>query len=261
MADWLFPYLPDADILKAYAKAPGNEMESGKLSSPESSAALAANMFGYFLNQPRAFPAMPKFGAVGWPARRVALEECLRFPWRGGRHPWLDAVIETDTHLIGVESKRYEPFRQRSEAKFSQAYWRSVWGKDMVPFEEMRDRLSAGSLTYERLDATQLVKHAFGLRTQGLKRKKLPLLVYLYGEPRDWPDGRAIEEKLRQAHRDEIRGFAHEVAGAEVPFASCTYHELLTVLSNSPERGGGGARGQSDRSFQALERDGRFRAI
>jgi len=233
MADWLLPGLPEAKILEAYAKAPGNELDSGKLSSPESSAALAANMFGYFLDKPEAFPPVPAFGAAGWPALHVELEACLRFPWRGGRHPWLDAVIETETHLIGIESKRYEPFRQREEKKFSEAYWRPVWGDAMAPFEAIRDRLADGSLHYDRLDAVQLVKHAFGLRTQGARRGKTALLVYLYAEPPAWPDGKIIDQALHRQHRDEISAFAHEVAGAEVRFASCAYRELLGTFTGS----------------------------
>jgi hypothetical protein len=226
-----------ADILKAYEKAPGNELESGKLSSPESSAALAANTFGYFIHRPEAFPQVPAFGPVGWPAQRVALEECLRFPWRGGRHPWLDAVIETRTHLIGIESKRYEPFRQKNKGTFSPAYSRPVWGKAMVAFENVRDRLAAESLVYERLDAVQLVKHAFGLRSQGKKREKLPVLIYLYAEPKSWPDGKAVEQELRQQHRNEMKAFAQEVVDAQVRFATCSYGELLAAFMSSPDQG------------------------
>jgi len=49
MTDALFDYLPKDAILAAFARSPGNELASGKLESPESSAALAANTFGLFL--------------------------------------------------------------------------------------------------------------------------------------------------------------------------------------------------------------------
>jgi hypothetical protein len=42
---------------------------------------------------------------------REGLEYCARFPWSGGRHPWLDALAETPETIIGVESKRFEPYR------------------------------------------------------------------------------------------------------------------------------------------------------
>ena len=53
------PYLPVEKICNALAKAPGNELNSGKISSPESSAALAANTFGLFLDRPSELPAIP----------------------------------------------------------------------------------------------------------------------------------------------------------------------------------------------------------
>lgn len=45
----------------------------------------------------------------------------MRFPWAGGRHPWLDAAVETERYLIGVESKRFEPFRDAKSVRLSDA--------------------------------------------------------------------------------------------------------------------------------------------
>ena len=92
-------------------RAGGNEIVSGKLNSPESSTALAANAFGWFLERPSELPPFPSLPDADWPAARVEVERQMRFPWRGGCHPWLDAAVETPTCLIGVESKRFEPFR------------------------------------------------------------------------------------------------------------------------------------------------------
>lgn len=152
MPSAFFDYLPVERILDAFSKAPGNEIDSEKLSSPESSAALAANTFGLFLDRPRDLPPIPGVESCGWPATVVALERCVRFPWSGGRHPWLDAFVETATDIIGIESKRYEPFRHKAMGSFSKAYWRTVWGDRMGPFERMRDRIAAGEARFERLD-------------------------------------------------------------------------------------------------------------
>src|SRR4051812_32608329 len=105
---WL-PGLPVDLITAAYAGAPGNEIASGKMLSAESSSALVANTFGYFLGRPQQLPALPGCGDLGWPAIGLTLEMLVRFPWSGGRHPCLDAVIETNASVIGIESKRYEP--------------------------------------------------------------------------------------------------------------------------------------------------------
>ncbi|MCI1142060.1 hypothetical protein MOP88_06705 [Sphingomonas sp. WKB10] len=147
-------------------KAGGNEIESGKLDSQESSAALAVNAFGWFIERPDDLPPFPGLADLGWPAVRVDVERQMRFPWRGGRHPWLDAAVETSSHVIGIESKRFEPFRDAKTVNLSDAYDRDVWGDQMTPFTAMRDRLRAGDGAYHHLDAAQLVKHAFGLVTE-----------------------------------------------------------------------------------------------
>lgn len=230
----LLDYLPTEKILVAFRRAPGNEIESEKLTSRESSAALAANTFGFFLERPEDLPAIPGTEGCGWPARCVALEYEARFPWPGGTHPWLDAFAETDTHMIGIESKRYEPFRSKASGTFSDAYWRDVWGERMGPFERMRDALKSGARRFERLDGFQLVKHAFGLRTQGTKTGKAPVLFYLYAEPSAWPDRRPIDADAIKVHAAEAKAFAAAVAGAEVGFVTCSYGTLLDAFAKSP---------------------------
>jgi hypothetical protein len=125
--DALLPGIPLDRIVACYRAAGGNEIESGKFASPESSAALAANTFGFFLDRASDLPALPGCDALGWPATEVNLEALLRFPWSGGRHPCLDALVLTKNALIGIESKRYEPFRGKRLAGLSEAYWRQVW--------------------------------------------------------------------------------------------------------------------------------------
>src|SRR5687768_129276 len=88
--------VPGDKILGRLRAAPGNELSSGKFSSIESSAALAVNAFGWFIDRPRLLPQLP-----GCPAcdriENIEVEYCARFPWSGGRHPWLDAVIRTES--------------------------------------------------------------------------------------------------------------------------------------------------------------------
>jgi len=103
----------------------------------------------------------------------------------------------------------------------------------MGPFETTRDGLKEGSLSFERLDAVQLVKHAFGLRTEGDRRKKSPVLVYLYAEPAAWPDGRPVNTAQIKTHLEEINRFADLVDGAEVKFCSCSYGALLSAMRKS----------------------------
>jgi Restriction Endonuclease associating with ARP len=228
-------FLPDVPIeyiLKRLNSAAGNELESGKLASPQSSAALAVNAFGWFINRPKLMVDLPQLQNVDWPAVRVDIEYEARFPWRGGRHPWLDAVIETKSHLIGIESKRFEPFRDTKNTTFRSPYWREVWGDKMVPYENMRDALSTKKIRYKHLDAAQLVKHAFGLRTQANKRGLKPILVYIFVET-------IVEKpvKVRQSmvdlHRLEINDFANRVEGAEISFHAFSYSEWLATLTEN----------------------------
>lgn len=228
---WL-PGLPVELITAAYSGAPGNEIASGKMSSAESSSALVANTFGYFLGQPAALPALPSTERMGWPAVALALEALVRFPWAGGKHPCLDVLVTTGSSLIGIESKRYEPFRPHSAADLSDAYWRPVWGPKMAPYELLRDDINAGGTAFVYLDAVQLIKHAFGLRTAVQEGKvhtgKQPVLFYLHAEPATWPDGRPIGNGVHALHRKEVEEFKSRVANSEVLFHSCSYSELLT---------------------------------
>lgn len=218
------PGVPEDRILSLLASAGGNELESGKLDSPESSAALAVNAFGWFLDRPADLPPFPPLADIDWPAQRVDIERQMRFPWRGGRHPWLDAALETPTHLIGIESKRFEPFRDAKTVNLSDAYDRDVWGDGMAPFTFMRDALRRRDAVFAYLDSAQLVKHAFGLVTEGNRIGKAPVLLYLYAEP-DKRETSAISPETLARHRAEIASFAIDVAGAAVRFASCSYRE------------------------------------
>ena len=107
LAEHLLPGVPVAEVRARLERAGGNEIASGKFASPESSAALAVNGFGWFLERPDALPPFPPLADLDWPTIRVDVERQMRFPWSGGRHPWLDAAVETERHIVGVESKRF----------------------------------------------------------------------------------------------------------------------------------------------------------
>lgn len=220
------PGVPEDLVRAALGKAGGNEIDSGKFDSPESSAALAVNGFGWFIDRPEILPPFPSLPDIDWPADKVEVERQMRFPWSGGRHPWLDAAVETGPHVIGIESKRFEPFRDAKSVNLSSAYDRDVWGERMAPFTMMRDRLRSGASRYAYLDGAQLVKHAFGLVTEGCRLGKAPVLLYLYAEPAQ-RGNLTISPDAISRHRAEISDFAAAVAGAEVRFAACSWREWL----------------------------------
>ena len=224
--------VPGLDIERILDAAPGDEIGRGKFDHPESSAALAVNAFGFFLHRASELPPLPGCPDAGWPARSLAIEATVRFPWSGGRHPALDCLVATPSALIGIESKRFESFRGHAAAAFREAYWRPVWGDRMKGHEQVRDSLRDDPHRYCRLDAAQLVKHAFGLRSEvhraGAHRGLKPIIFYVHAEPEYWlRTGRRVDDAAKVVHRDEIARFARLVAGDEVAFVSCTWQCLL----------------------------------
>lgn len=243
MTDRWLPGVPGREIERIFKAAPGNEISTGKFDNPKSSAALAANPFGFFFKRPQDLPPLPDCEREVWPARSLSLEAMVFFPWSGGRHPVLDCLVTTPSALIGIESNRFEPFRGKSPASFSNAYWRPVWGNDMKGYEGVRDTLHGNWQLYASLNAAQLVKHAFALRTATHNQRSghnglTPILLYLYAEPAGWPkDGRPVNAGEKAKHRQEIARFAKDVAGDEVAFVSCSYRRLLKDWARHAKRG------------------------
>lgn len=238
MHDRFLPGVPREQIEEIYSAAPGKEIVSGKFDSPESSAALAANTFGFFLDRPSQLPSLPGCEDIEWPASSMGLEKKVSLPWRGGTHPVLDVLLGTSSALIGVECKRFEPFRDEPQAHFSNAYWRDVWGDCMSGYQRIRDALRENANLFKSLKADQLVKHALGLRTRTRIGKEYaglsPVLFYLYAEPDLLPNSiKRISDEAKAVHRDEIRNFAQSVRGDEVRFVACTYRVLLATWSRN----------------------------
>ena len=228
--------VPAEAVLAALSRAPGGELASGKFDAPESSAALAANAFGRFLVAPDLLPPLPGV-PMGRPLR-LELEVEMRFPWKGGRHPWLDAALETATTLVGIESKRYEPFRPGKAAVFSEAYDSRDWGPGMGAFDALRRGLGEGRITYRHLDAVHLVKQAYGVRTQGVKRGLGAVLVYLHAAPEVWANGKPVDPAAIRAHRAEVADFAARVKGADVTFVALRWADLLAQWAGVPALAG-----------------------
>lgn len=224
------PGVPTEHVLNRLAEAGGKEVESGKLGSPESSAALAVNCFGWFIERLNIFP--PLLGMANFDrVEMVDVEFTARFPWSGGRHPWLDAVVQTQDSLIGIESKRFEPFRDQKSVSLSPAYDRPVWGDNMRRYEQMCDRLRTGAVKFNHLDAAQLVKHAFGLVTEARRRGRSPVLFYIFAEPTSRA-GKAIPHEDILRHREEITEFARAVDGDEVAFQFSSYRDWISTWPN-----------------------------
>ena len=231
MTDFL-PGVPAATVLAALSRAPGSELASRKFDSPESSAALVANAFGWFLDRPRSMLPLPGV-PMGLPVT-LEIEAELRFPWSGGRHPWLDVAVTTATTLVGIESKRYEPFRPGKSTSFSEAFDSRDWGKGMARYTALRLALTEGRQSYRCLDAVQLVKHAYALRTQSVKRGLGAVLVYLHAAPATWASGKPVSPEAIARHKAEIADFARAVKGDDVSFVALRWTDLLNDWAKAP---------------------------
>lgn len=216
-------------MLDIYEAAPGSEIASGKFVNPASSAALAANMFGPGVSNPSIFNDAPAIapGEVG----DVRLEAIVRFPWRGGRHPCLDALVSGDDWITGVESKRYEPFRGKSQPSFSEAFDRPVWA-GLDRHDALRRAIITGAAAFTRLDAGQLIKHALALGVEALHTGKAARLVYLFAEPKAWLDGSPVNADALQTHRAETAAYLDAVSGDAVQVEAVSYRELLTAWTS-----------------------------
>ncbi len=73
-------------------------MASDKFDNPASSVALAANIFGCFLDHPGEIPPLPGCDGATWPKQTLRLEATLRFPWSGGGQPSGSGLRHRDAH-------------------------------------------------------------------------------------------------------------------------------------------------------------------
>ena len=53
----------------------------------------------------------------------------------------------------------------------------------MGRYGAVRDAFRSGAFRYAHLDAAQLVKHAYGLVTQGRRSRLEPMVFYVFAEP------------------------------------------------------------------------------
>jgi hypothetical protein len=69
------PGVPEAYVRNRLEQAGGDEIGSGKFTQSESSAALAVNAFGWFVDRPAMLPPLPGAEASGQ-AQRIEIEFC-----------------------------------------------------------------------------------------------------------------------------------------------------------------------------------------
>lgn len=230
----LLPGVPADYVLGRLGSAVGKELESGKFLSDQSSSALAVNVFAWFQPQPELLPLFPGLGDLG-PATTVDVEFEARFPWSGGRHPWLDAAVVTAHHLVGIESKRFEPFRDTKQASFADTYLerRAMWPDTMAPWFAAVKMLTEKPRHFRFLDAAQLIKHGLGIERAAVRQALSPVLAYLFAEPVELA-GKTIDTSDIRSHRAEVAEFAEMIGAGPVRFAAFSYRDWLYSWPDAP---------------------------
>ena len=191
----------------------GNEM-TGKFRAVHSSTALAVNSFGPFKRRPDALTLLDTSGF-----KSLHFERKCPHGLRRGNAPNLDVLAESPDRIMAVESKCTEYFASHT-AEFKPAYDAEILDERRnSPWFRMMCRLTETPNAFCRLNAAQLVKHAFGLAHTFPSRRIT--LLYAFWEPMNPEAFPAFAE-----HRAEIDRFAEQVSGGNPSFASISYPEL-----------------------------------
>ena len=215
-----------AKAVQALARLPGSDLDS-----PDSATALVADAFGWFLDRPRDLLPLPGV-PMGLP-ETLELGAELQLPMRGVRHPRLDVAVTSPTTLVGIAARRYQPFRPPKATAFTEPFDSRDWGPGMARYDSLRKTLAKGH-GYRHLDAVTLVKQAYALRTQGVKRARGAVLVYLHAAPECWSSGKPVDPAAIARHATEILDFARAVKGDDVTFVPLGWAALLAQWAGVP---------------------------
>ena len=213
----------DGGELKVRVRDDGSRQRP-KLHSAYSSAGLALNAFGPWRLDSASL-------AVGGHADFAALAFEKQLPiFVGGRAPNLDVFLTAPGRALAIESKLTEHLSKKPPAKFSTAYDRLA-GKVDLSWWTMYERLKDEPEAFTYLDAAQLVKHYFGLKTYcGKNAVGEATLLYLYWEPED-----ADRYPELGAHAREAAELKEAVSDPAVSFETLSYPELWASWSELAE--------------------------
>ena len=165
--DRFLPGVPGADIERILDAAPGDEIGRGKFDHPESSAALAANAFGFFLHRARELPPLPGCPDVGWPRPFASDRSDGPIPMVRRAPP---GARLSRRHAVGAHRNRIQTLR----AVFADTRPPTSAKPTRDPSGAIAWRVTSESGTRSAITPAttpssmpaQLVKHAFALRSE-----------------------------------------------------------------------------------------------
>lgn len=193
------------------------------MSALHSSAALAVNLFQYWLERRDTSTLAQLLEVPSTDVEGAAFEDC--FPVcdapreKGFRtDPHLDFAFRySDGSRVGVECKLFEPYGRLDDKLLRRAYLELVGAWDDIrACRALADQLATDPAGYRRLGASQLLKHILGLKA-GLSADKWRLL-YLY---LDAPGREAAE------HRQELERFQATISPDKIWFVPMSVQEFI----------------------------------
>ena len=150
-----------------------------------------------------------------------------------GTHPHLDVFLTgNNDKIVAIESKLTEIFSYNPNKKISNSYFddksKNWYGSEY--YNELV-RIRDGIENYQFLDATQLIKHAFGLTNTYMKNPKSLdqkiTLLYLYWVPANIDSLKSPIKEIYEKHKGEIIKFKKAVDAAKNPsFEAISYPKL-----------------------------------
>ena len=211
-----------AKLREQLGQGSGNELRlwpSGKRTAHAaySSAALALNTFGRWLEQPASLHicGLDDF-------TELSVEAKLQIDHGGGLAN-LDVLLADETRVVGIESKLTETLEEHSPTEWKAVYegramqtilsgaWQDV-------FEDSRSRV----LAPKYLDIEQLIKHALSLNSQFPERERH--LIYCYWEPANGADVEIVRK-----HRGEVAELEKRLEGADPAFHAVAHSTVLAT--------------------------------
>lgn len=223
LEDILLRQVPVDRVTAALKQGAGGELRSKtrppKVHAAHSSAALAANTFGAFLESP---DSLFLEGIGGFTS--VQLE--AKLPTGAGRaRANLDVLACSSQCAIGVEAKLRE-YLVPTRARFSDKYDSVIRDVADEPWGQLFSTLKSAPVTYRHVDAAQLIKHYLGLVQR--YRSGSRVLVYAYWEPTN-----PTVDPAFARHRDEVSELCDRLSGSDTPLRQVRFSELFNFVSRN----------------------------
>ena len=229
-----------------YNKGQGGEIRDTTKRAPMkaafSSSAIVVNLHQYWQEKNKISPLLEALGFKNNKVEKkgIVFEFESKNPIKGigGYPPHLDVVITTDTNNFAIESKFTEPYIDGSNknSEIQDSYTKKSLWKEIPNIEKLAQAIHDENHHVENckikesidnlrktkhLDASQLIKHILGLKSNYDKNFTLLYLWY------DVPGTEGYE------HRQEIEAFASIAKADGINFRHITYQEVIFNLKEN----------------------------